>query len=306
MKIILSGTTGLIGRELVNVLLPHHQIVVISRNRSKAKQILQSSLIEYVDWTQPIEELAEAFRGSSALINLAGAGIADKPWTEKRRQELINSRIDPVYNLTCLLSSANIHLDVVIQASAIGFYGHSAHLTFSEQSPKGQGFLAEITEIWEGAAKEYNRIADRIILIRSGVVLSKNGGAFPQIVKPFRFFVGGPIGHGRQYISWIHIEDEISAILHLLHDNNASGAYNLCSPNPVTQSWMAKKIGKALNRPSLLPVPAFVIKVMLGRARANELLLNGTKAIPQRLLDSHFHFKYADIQGAMEDLLINP
>ncbi|MDP3463596.1 MAG: TIGR01777 family oxidoreductase [Bacteroidales bacterium] len=303
MKIILSGTTGLIGQSLVNALLPHYQLVVISRNRFKAKQILRSNLIDYVDWNQPIVELAEAFRGSNALINLTGAGIADKPWTEKRRQELMSSRIEPMYNLTCLLASANIHLDVVIQASAIGYYGHSPDLTFTEQSPKGQGFLAEITEMWEGAATEFKRIADRIILIRSGVVLSKNGGAFPQIVKPFRMFAGGPIGHGRQYISWIHIEDEISAILHLLQDDKASGAYNLCSPNPVMQSWMAKKIGQALNRPSFLPLPAFVIKAILGRTRATELLLNSTKAIPQRLFDSHFHFKYPDIQDAIENLL---
>lgn len=303
MKIILSGVTGLIGRELVRALLPDHQLVVISRNKKKAVELLPYQEITHVEWGEPIDMLAGHFKGCNALINLAGAGIADKPWTEARRQELISSRIDPVYHLACLLASSGEKPKVVIQASASGFYGQSPEATFTEEDTKGNGFLAEITEIWEGAATEYSRITDRIVILRTGIVLSGDGGALPQMLKPFRFMAGGPMGSGRQWISWIHIEDVVRAIIFLLQQPGSNGPYNLTAPEPVRQSALAHFIGKQLGKPSWLPVPAFALRLALGKNMADELLLEGARILPKKMEQEGFSFSYNKVTDALRNIL---
>lgn len=303
MKIILSGVTGLIGRELVRALLPDHQLVVISRNRKKAIELLPYQQITHVEWGEPIDMLAGYFKGCNAVINLAGAGIADKPWSDARRQELISSRIDPVYHLACLLASSGEKPEVVIQASASGFYGQSPEAAFTEENAKGNGFLAEITEIWEGAATEYSRSTGRVVILRTGIVLSASGGALPQMLKPFRFMAGGPMGSGRQWVSWIHIEDVVRAIIFLLQQPDANGPYNLTAPEPVRQSYLAHAIGKALGKPSWLPAPAFALKLVLGKSMANELLLEGARILPQKLEQEGFRFVYTNVNDALNNIL---
>lgn len=303
MKIILSGVTGLIGKKLVRALTPGHELVVVGRDASRARKTLQSPGINFVAWSDPVETLAEHFKDCDAVINLAGAGIADKPWTAARKQELISSRIDPVYHLACLLASAGEKPKVVIQASATGYYGQTTEGEFTEESPKGEGFLAEITEIWEGAATEFERISDRIVILRTGIVLDKEAGALPQMIKPFRFFAGGPLGSGKQWISWIHLDDVVQSILFLLGNDKANGPYNLTAPYPVRQTAFARLIGRQIGKPSLLPVPAFALRLVLGKNMADELLLGGGKVMPAKLLSEGFTFAFPHAEDALNDIL---
>ncbi|MBS4058175.1 MAG: TIGR01777 family oxidoreductase [Bacteroidales bacterium] len=302
MKIILSGATGLIGKALIKALSADHQLVVIGRNRKHAMQLIGDSAIDYVDWSLPVDTLAAVMAGSNALINLAGAGIADKRWTEARKNELISSRIDPVYKLTCLLKSAGIQLNVVIQASAIGYYGNRPNEVVNEKSRRGNGFLSEITEIWEGAASEFLHITDRVVMLRTGVVLAREGGALPKLARPVALFAGGRLGSGKQQISWIHLEDEVRAIVHLLHNESSTGAYNLCAPHPVSQAELIQSVGKVLHRPVWLPVPAFILTSFMGRM-AREVLLEGNAAIPEKLLAEDFTFIFAEVTPALRNLL---
>jgi len=303
MKIILSGVTGLIGKKLVAALLPDHELVVVGRNSTRARSTLKSHEITFVAWSDPVDTLAAHFKDCDAVINLAGAGIADKPWTDARRQELISSRLDPVYHLACLLASAGEKPKVVIQASATGYYGQNKEDGITEEHPNGEGFLAEITEMWEGAATEFNRITDRIVILRTGIVLDAEGGALPQMIKPFRFYAGGPIGNGQQWISWIHIEDVVRAILFLMHQPDSNGPYNLTSPEPVRQSFLARSIGHQLGKPSWLPAPAFALRLALGKNMANELLLGGARVLPQKLMQAGFTFAHPEVSNALREIL---
>lgn len=302
MKIIIAGATGLIGEALVKRLTGKHELVIITRNVPAARKKFMGAGIHFADWHQPPSHLAALLEGSKVLINLAGTGIGDARWTEKRKEAILWSRVQTVEALHKLLKAAEIKLDTVIQASAIGYYGFDDDKAFTEDDEVGTGFLAEVSYKWELAAAGLKEITERLIVIRSGVVLSENGGALPKMVIPFRFFAGGKIGSGKQWLSWIDIEDEIEAILFLFNNTKSSGAYNLVSPQPVQQYEMAHAIGKAIGRPSVLPTPAFAIKMALGEM-GNELLLKGTKASPKRLVEEGFQFHYTDIVESLNDRL---
>ena len=302
MKIIIAGATGLIGEALVKRLTGKHELVIITRNVPAARKKFMGAGIHFADWHQPPSHLAALLEGSKVLINLAGTGIGDGRWTEKRKEAILWSRVQTVEALHKLLKAAEIKLDTVIQASAIGYYGFDDDKAFTEDDEVGTGFLAEVSYKWELAAAGLKEVTERLVVIRSGVVLSENGGALPKMVLPFRFFAGGKIGSGNQWLSWIDIEDEIEAILFLLNNTQSNGVYNLVSPTPVQQYQMAKAIGKAIGRPSLLPTPDFAIKMALGEM-GNELLLKSTKASPKRLVEEGFKFHYIDVKESLNDRL---
>lgn len=300
MKIIVAGATGLIGEALVKRLIGKHELVIFTRNVPAAREKFKGAGIHFADWHQPPSHLAALIDGSEALINLAGAGIGDQRWSEKRKEAVLWSRVQTVEALHNLLKAAEIKLKTIIQASAMGYYGTDLDAVFTEESEVGTGFLAKVSYKWELAAAGLTDVTDRLVLIRSGVVLSNQGGALPKMALPFRFFGGGKIGHGKQWLSWIDIEDEVEAILFLLSQSSGSGVYNLVAPNPVRQSAFAKALGKAMHRPVWMPVPAFAIRLIFGEM-GQEMLLKGTQALPQRLLNEGFKFHFENIDQSLQD-----
>lgn len=303
MKIIIAGATGLIGEALVKRLTGKHELVVFTRNVPAARKKFQGAGIHFADWHQPPSHLAALIDGSQVLINLAGAGIGDQRWTLRRKEALLWSRVQTVETLHRLLKACEVKLDLIIQASAIGYYGFSEDKSFDESDEVGTGFLAEVSYKWELAARGLQEVTKRLVVIRSGIVLAKEGGALPKMVLPFRFFAGGHIGHGRQWLSWIDLEDEVEAILFLLSSSKAEGVYNLVSPGPVRQRDFAKTLGRVLSRPSMLPLPSFAVKLMLGEM-GDELLLRGTKAMPVRLLNEGFKFHFERLEDSLRDKLL--
>jgi uncharacterized protein len=302
MKIIIAGATGLIGEALVKRLAGKHELVIFTRDVPAARKKFYGAGIHFADWHQPPSHLAALIDGSQALINLAGTGIGDERWTESRKESILGSRTQTVEALYKLLKAAEIKLEVTIQASAVGFYGFDNNKSFTENDDAGKGFLAEVSQKWENAAAHLKEISERLVIIRSGVVMARDGGALPKMALPFKFFAGGKLGNGKQWVSWIDIEDEVEAILFLLQNNTSNGIYNLTAPNPVQQKVLAKAIGNALKRPSWMPVPDFALKMLLGKM-GDELLIQGTKAIPQRLLEEGFTFHFERIQDSMNENL---
>lgn len=302
MKIIIAGATGLIGEALIKRLLGKHEIVLFTRDVPRARKQFEGAGIHFADWHQPPSHLAALIEGSRSMINLAGVGIGDQRWSQSRKQAILGSRLQTVEALYQLISAAEIRLDVVIQASATGFYGSHPSKSFSEADASGDGFLAEVSKKWENAAQKFDTIASRLVIIRTGVVLAAEGGALPKMALPFRFFAGGRLGAGNQWISWIDIEDEVEAILHLLFNTESKGVYNLTAPEPIQQWQMAKAIGKALKRPAFIPTPSFVLRLILGQM-ADELLLTGNKVLPDRLLAEGFKFHFSKVETSVEDKL---
>jgi hypothetical protein len=194
---------------------------------------------------------------------------------------------------------------VVIQASAVGIYGRRGDEILDESSPPGAGFLADVSRAWEESTRALESLGVRRVVIRTGIVLGRNGGALPLMTRPFRFLVGGPIGGGRRWFSWIHLEDEVRAILFLMESEDAAGAYDLVSPFPVPQRLLAKAIGHALNRPSFFPTPSFLLRLLFG-AKAGETILADQRVIPSRLEEAGFTFAFPDVRQALDDIYARP
>lgn len=301
MKIILIGATGFIGKHLFHYLKKkQHQIVVVSRNKAKAQKFFPGHQ-DFAEWDGKDEHAFAAIaENSGAVINLAGANLAGKRWSEQRKQIILNSRVNSTSAVVNAINSVEEKPEVLIQASAVGYYGANPEKTFRESDHAGEGFLAEVTTKWEAAAKDLDKKV-RLVFLRSGAVIGKNGGALQKMEIPFKFGVGGHIGSGKQWFSWIHIEDEVSAIAFLLENKNASGAFNLTAPQPVKMNVFAKNLGEAMHRPSWLHVPAFAIKLLFGQM-GSETILQGQRALPEKLVDHKFHFLYGDAKSALKQI----
>lgn len=302
MKIVIAGATGLIGEALVKRLRNKHELVLFSRNVPEARKKFLGAGLHYADWHQPPSHLAALIEGARVVINLAGAGIGDSPWTQERKNIILGSRLQSIEMLHKLFAAAEIQPELVVQASAIGFYGFSDDREFTESDPPGDGFLAEVTRRWEEKAKVWHDISPRLVLLRTGVVFARSGGALPRMALPFKVWSGGPVGSGKQWISWIDLEDEVEAILHLLENPLSNGPYNLTAPQPAMQAEVAKAISKAMHSPSWLPFPGFVLRALLGRM-ADELLLKGAKVLPKRLQDEGFQFTFSNVFDSVRDKL---
>ncbi len=302
MKIIIIGATGLIGQRLVGHLEQNetHHIVIVSRRAAKSWRMFPNQK-DFPEWDGKDEKaIGEIIAGADAVINLAGESIAGGRWTEKRKKRILDSRVQSTTALVSAINKIEKKPSVLLQASAIGYYGANADKIFDEKSPAGKGFLPQVTQSWEEAAKDLDKRV-RLVLLRTGVVLDKRGGALEQMQKPFKFGVGGHIGNGKQWFSWIHMEDEVRAIAFLLENGKASGIYNLTAPEPVTMKVFAKSLGKAMKRPSWLHVPSFAIKWMMGEM-GEEMLLSGQRVIPKRLLDQGFTFNYNKDEMALKQI----
>jgi len=294
MKILISGASGLIGQEIVTSLSSQgHQVLSLHRNTTKE--------FPYWDIGKKIIELG---KGSEidAVINLAGENIAEGRWTYEKKNRILRSRIDGTKLIAEYFSKAKHKPKVIISGSAIGYYGNRGEENLDENSTKGSGFLSEVCSEWETATEMATKSDIRVVNIRFGMVLSSKGGALAKMIFPFKAGLGGIIGDGKQYMSWVTINDVIEIINHILKTEKIHGPVNLVSPEPVTNYQFTKILGKILRRPTIFPLPAFLAKIIFGEM-AQELLLSSTKVKPDKLLKSGYSFKNPTFEVALRILL---
>jgi len=310
MTRIIAGATGLIGKRLVEHWLSQgHAIIVIGRSAEKIKNTFQDR-VRAITWDQLT---LDSLRGAEVVVNLTGAGVADKRWSAARKQEIIDSRVIATQKIAGLLAELGRDSPPLLNASAIGIYGlqpeymDDLHYRFDESRPidweNAPDFLSSVGRKWEKAAQAAVAKNVRVVFMRFGVVLAKEGGALPQLVKPFHFYMGGIIGSGGQPFSWVMLEDVLRAIDFLLEKPTITGPVNIVAPNCVTQRELAETIGKILNKPVKMKIPDFILKMMLGEM-AQELIYQGQHVYPQRLLDAGFHFVYPNIEVALRQALV--
>lgn len=306
MHIIITGGSGLIGTALTKTLTANkHRVSILSRNPEWVVGLPAGATA--VRWDgQTAAGWGDLVNSADAIVNLAGESIAGESplsmrWTAERKERILHSRLSAGKAIVEAVTAASKKPQVLIQASAVGFYGPRADEQITEEASAGSDFLANVCKQWEASTKAVEHLNVRRAIIRIGVVLSPKGGALPLQVLPFKFFAGGPLGSGRQYYPWIHLNDVIGGIAYLIEDANASGIYNLCAPDPVTNKQLAGVIGKVLSRPAFVTAPAFAFKLAFGEA--STILLDGQRVIPKRLLDAGFKFQFSDIQAALSELL---
>jgi uncharacterized protein (TIGR01777 family) len=303
MRILIIGATGFIGKELIKELAAAgHQPVAVSRNARKAREIL-GTRDEIVEWDgQSSADLAIHLSGIEAIVNLAGENIASGRWTSKRKKLITESRINTGRLLTEAIRLSPGKPAVLVQGSAIGYYGTPVEIPANENQPAGTGFMAELTRDWESSVAPAGEMIPRIVVIRTGLVLGKNGGLLEKMALPFKFYCGTVIGSGKQWMSWIHIRDEIKAICFLLENRNCSGPYNLTAPEPVRMKAFIASLGKTLGKPRWLKVRGIFLKVALGEM-ARETVLSSQNIYPGKLLKEGFKFEYPHLADALKNLL---
>lgn len=302
MRIIITGGTGLIGRSLSQALANEgNEVIVLSRQPEKVKIVPAG--VEVQKWDgKSAAGWGQLADGAGAIINLAGAGIADNRWSSARKRLLRQSRIDAGKAVMEAITAAGARPDVLIQASAVGYYGaQSGDAQLTESAPPGNDFLSKLCFDWEASTTPVSRLGVRRAVIRTGVVLCNEGGAFPKQLIPFKFFAGGPVGSGKQWYPWIHIDDQVRAIRFLIDNPKANGPFNLTAPNPVTNKEFGLTVGEVLGRPAFMSAPSFAMKSVFGEMSL--MLLEGQRTIPQKLLELGFKFKYETIQIALRALL---
>lgn len=302
MQIVIAGGTGTIGRRLVYHLLQYgHVVKVVSRQPFRPANL--PAKIVFAQWDgKSAQGWGNLVEGADAVVNLAGAGIADEAWTDARKKEIEESRVNAGKAVVEAISAASVKPRVLIQSSAVGYYGvQNNDKVLTEDTPPANDFLGRTCQAWEASTVAVEALGVRRVIIRTGVVLDMQGGALPKMVLPFRFFAGGPIGNGRQWFPWIHYCDEVEAIRFLIQTEAASGPYNLTAPNPIRSSELAKAIGKVMKRPAFAPAPAFVFKTMFGEM--STVLLDGQQAVPKRLQELGYQFKFPQVEAALRDVL---
>ena len=306
MRAIITGGAGFIGRSLAaNLAAAGYEVVVLSRDPQKAAGLPAGVRAERWDGRTAAGwgPLAD---GARAIVNLAGENLAGRGflpdrWTPERKQLIRQSRLDAGHAVVEAVKAARVKPQVVIQSSGIGYYGTRVDRVLTEVDGTGDDFLARLTVEWEASTAPVALLGVRHMSIRSGVVLSPTDGALYRLLLPFKLFAGGPMGSGRQGFSWIHPADETAAICFLIESFEASGAFNLCTPEPLTNAEFGTAIGAVLGRPLWLPAPAFALKLALGEVAS--MVLEGQRAVPQRLLDLGFKFRFPDAESALRDLL---
>jgi uncharacterized protein (TIGR01777 family) len=298
MNIVVSGGTGFIGRRLCGTLVASgHRVTLLTRKtESPPPSYWQTMTI--VKWNgQDEKALEQHLKGADAVINLAGAPIADARWTEDRKRLLIESRVMTTRRLVEASSRLTVKPLVFINASGIGYYGAHGDRVLDEASGPGEGFLADLCLQWESAAREAVSHGLRVVCLRIGMVLERDGGALPRMALPFRFFAGGPVMPGNQWISWIHRDDVVGLIEWALSDSKVEGSVNAVAPSPVTMMEFSKTLGRVLHKPSWLPLPAFALKLALGDLSA--LMTTGQKVAPVLAQRGGYHFRYPFLEGAL-------
>jgi len=300
MRLIVSGGTGFIGRALVGDALKRgDEVFVLTRNPS---QVSLPAKAEVRAWDgSTVGPWAEIIDANSAIVNLAGEGIADGNWTTERKRRIRESRVDAGLAISQAIAQAAAKPRVLVQASAVGYYGPRGPELVTEEQPPGRDFLANVCVDWEKSSQGAESQGVRRVIVRTGVVLSRDGGALPRMLLPFRFFAGGPLGSGRQGFPWIHLADEVGAILFLIDNPNASGAFNLAAPELPTNLEFSRALGRAMRRPAILPTPALALRLIFGEMAT--VLLDGQRATPARLEGLGYRFRFRQSEAALRAIL---
>jgi uncharacterized protein len=311
MKVLITGATGLVGAALVEALVNDGHTVcrltrresVTSRTRS-GTQATHARVID-VPWdpeasgSASLADSQSSIAGTDAVVNLAGAPIAGGRWTQEQKMVLRSSRVKTTRGLVNALVKMSPPPKVLVSASAIGYYGDRGDEVLTEDSKPGDDFLARIAREWETEALKAEALGTRVVLTRFGIILAKHGGALPQMMRPFKFFVGGKVGSGQQWMSWVILEDVIGIIRHALENADVSGPVNVVAPQPVRNSEFTKELMRAIHRPALFPVPAFALRLALGQEMADSLLLASQRVQPARLAVANYKFQHPDLRSAL-------
>lgn len=297
MHILLTGGTGLIGQHLCQHWLRQgHRLTVWSRRPEQVAKLCGAG----VRGIARLDELG-ADEQFDAVVNLAGAPIADRPWTSARRALLWASRVTLTEQLLAWLASREQRPRVLVSGSAVGWYGDGGERELTEAStPVKEDFASQLCIAWEETAQRAQALGIRVVLLRTGLVLAADGGFLSRLRLPYKLGLGGPLGDGRQWMPWVHIEDQVALIDFLVQHNDASGPYNACAPEPVRNREFARQLGRTLHRPAFMPMPALLLKAGLGELSI--LLLGGQRARPVRLLAAGFTFRFNDLQSALDNL----
>ena len=306
LRIIIAGGSGLIGKALTrDFRRDNHEVIILSRNPDQAIRVDDG--VKLLAWDGMTKRgWGKLVEGADAVLNLAGANLAGEGffparWTQERKQNIKQSRLNALTAIIEAIDAASEKPKVLIQSSAIGYYGPRDDRPVDEAGLVGQDFMARSLQEVEQASESVEQLGVRRVVVRSGVVLTNQGGALSRLLLPFKLFVGGPPGNGRQVLSWIHIRDEVKAIRYLVENPDTSGVYNLTAPNPVTNAEMGKAIAKIMRRPYYLPVPGFAMRLLFGEVAT--VVLDGQRVIPTRLLESGFEFDFPRINMALENIL---
>jgi len=295
MKVIIAGGTGFLGRPLVRALAADgHDVVILTRGPEDRRA-------NAIAWTPNGESgpWASAIDGAGAVVNLAGESIAAKRWTAAQKQKILDTRVLATRSLVSAIRTAGAPPPVFVSASAVGYYGPLGDEVVTEDTPPGSDFLARVCVRWEEEARRAASARTRVVCIRTGVVLEKDGGALPQMLPPFTFGAGGPVGSGRQYWPWIHRQDWIDLVRWAIRTPDAAVAINATAPHPVTNADFARALGRAMRRPAFMPAPAFALRLLLGEM-ADALLLSGQRAVPRNAERGGFTFAYPRVDEALQ------
>jgi uncharacterized protein (TIGR01777 family) len=295
MRILITGASGLIGKELQKELGARgDELLLASRSEPRDERHIKWSVEDGFR-----EEDMPRLEGLDAVIHLAGENVAGLRWTEEKKKAIRESRVEGTRRLVDTLARLENKPKVFLAGSAIGFYGDRDDDVMTESSPAGDNFFGEVCRAWEAESRRAEDLGIRTVLLRTGIVLSKDGGALATMLTPFKLGVGGVVGSGKQWMSWISFEDEIRAIMFVLENENIRGAVNLTSPNPATNEQFTKTLGEVLYRPTFLPLPEFAVNLLFGEM-GDALLLDSTRVIPKRLQDAGFEFKHPELKQAIE------
>jgi uncharacterized protein (TIGR01777 family) len=307
MRIIIAGGSGLIGRALTLALVfDGNEVIILSRNPRKV--IGMPGSVEILQWDgKTIQDWGNEIRNCDAVINLVGENLSGKGllpsrWSKERKERLLSSRVDAGKVLTEAIEMSDKKPTVFIQTSGIGIYGTQREKFYTEGSEIGNDFLANLSKQWEASSARVEELGVRRVVVRNGVVLSTMGGALRPISLPYKYFIGGPIGDGRQVYSWIHIDDEVNAIRFLIKQDHASGVFNLSSPNPVTNDEFGRTLSAILKRPHYLPIPGFVMRLVFGEVA--DMVLEGQRVMPSRLVAEGYIFKFPTLFEALSNLFL--
>jgi len=296
MRVAVVGATGLIGRAVSAALVARgDSVVAVSRGGAAGIAGARDVRWDPAEGPPP----AAALDGADAVVNLAGASLGGRRWTARRKREIRLSRVMPTRRLAEALAAGGPR--VLLNASAVGFYGPRGDEEVAEGTPAGAGFLAETCVAWEREALRAMDAGARVVTLRSGLVLSATGGVLPEMARPVRLFAGGPLGGGRQWLSWIHIDDEVGLILYALDRDDLSGPVNLTAPAPVRQGEFARALGRVLGRPTVVPAPALALRLALGEMAT--LALEGQRVVPRAALAAGYRFRHAELEPALRSLL---
>lgn len=300
MKVLISGSSGLIGSALLTTLtVEGHEVIRLVRSKSRP-------IVPAVRWNPTAHEIERpGLEGMDAVVHLAGESIASGRWTPERKERIRSSRVDGTDFLARTLAQLNNPPRVLISGSATGFYGDRGEEELTEESPHGKGFLADVCRQWEAAAQPAAAAGIRVVWLRTGFVLSPIGGGLQKMIKPFRYGLGGRVGSGQQFISWVSLQDEIESIVFVLQNDALRGPVNIVSPNPVRNKEFTKTLGRVLRRPAVFPLPAPMARLALGEM-ADELLLASSRVLPTRLLQCGYQFRHPSLEGTLREFLGNP